>query len=191
VTFLRTFGGEPPIPAPFRAAWFPLDREVMAAADRFEDLVTWQRMYELSVEIWRATSTGPASRDFDYRNQIRDASDSTHRNVAEGFGRYSPAQFVQFLDISRASAEETRALLKKGLAVGHLAPDQFTRLDVLATRGLQALAKFQRYLRSPEGRRNAERSRYRKRQTDADRNANMTDPTDPTDPNDPNDPNDP
>jgi four helix bundle protein len=151
----------------------------MAAVDRFEDLVTWQRMYELSVEVWRATSTGPASRDIDYRSQIRDASDSAHRNVAEGFGRYGPAQFVNFLDISRASAEETRALLRKGLAVGHLTPDQFSRLDTLAIRGLQALAKLQRYLRSPTGRRNAERNRHRKQR--------RNDPNDSNDPNDPND----
>ena len=38
---------------------------------------------------------------------------------------------------------------------------QFERLDKLGERGLQAVAKFQRYLRSPQARRNAER-RYRR-----------------------------
>ena len=41
---------------------------------------------------------GPASRDVDFRNEIRDASDSAQRNIAEGFGRYSPPQFVNFRD---------------------------------------------------------------------------------------------
>src|SRR5688572_19766725 len=118
----------------------------MAIARRFEDLVTWQRMFELSVEIWRFSANPPASRDFQYRDQIRDASDSAQRNVAEGFGRYEPPQFVHFLNISRASALETRALLRKGLAIGYVSEAEFKRLNALAERGLQALAKLQRYL---------------------------------------------
>jgi four helix bundle protein len=139
----------------------------MAGADRFEDLRTWQRMYELSVEVWRATNAGPASRDFDFRREVRDASDSAHRNVAEGFGRYSPPQFLQFLDVARASAQETRALLRKGLVVGYLTEDQFARLDILAARGLQSLAKLQRYLRTPEARRNAGRRRHQRQAVSA------------------------
>ena len=56
---------------------------------------------------------------------------------------------------------ETKALLKKGLAVGYWPAAEFERLDVLANRGLQAVAKFQRYLRSEQAKRNAAR-RYRK-----------------------------
>ena len=82
----------------------------MAGARRFEDLITWQRMHELSVEIWKATDRPPASRDFDFRDQIRDASDSAQRNIAEGFGLFNPSQFVHFLDIARGSAMETKAL---------------------------------------------------------------------------------
>lgn len=109
---------------------------------------------------WKATETPPSAADFRFRNQIRDASDSTARNVAEGFGRFNPAQFVHFLDIARGSAEETRALLRKGLAVGYWSLAEFERLDALAVRGLQAMAKLQRYLRSPQAKRHVAR-RYR------------------------------
>jgi hypothetical protein len=81
---------------------------------------------------------------------------------AEGFGRFSPGQFAHILDISRASALETKTLLKKGLAVGYWAEAEFRRLDDLATRGLQTIAKLQRYLRSPAAKRNAERHRHRR-----------------------------
>jgi four helix bundle protein len=134
----------------------------MSVAHRFEDLVAWQRMHELNIEIWRATESGRASRDFDFRNEIRDAADSAERNVAEGFGRFTPPQFANFLDMSRASAQETRTLLKKGLEVGYWVEADFQRLENLAVRGLQAVAKFQRYLRSPEAKRNAAR-RYGRR----------------------------
>jgi len=137
----------------------------MAAVDRFEDLVSWQRMYELSVEVFKATEHGPGSRDWKYRDQIRDAADSAERNVAEGFGRYDPPVFARFLDFSRASAEETKALLKKGAALGYFTQADFERLDLLASRGLQAVARLQRYLRSPEAKRNAARQRYSRERT--------------------------
>jgi len=115
---------------------------------------------KLSVEIFKSTEHGPASRDYAFRDEIRDAADSAQRNVAEGFGRYSPPDFARFLDFSRASAHETKALLKKGLAAGYWGPAEHARLDALANRGLQAVARFQRYLRSPAAKRNAAR-RYR------------------------------
>ena len=117
-------------------------------------------MYDLSVRIWRATDEPAIARDEKFRNQIRDASDSIHRNIAEGFGRYNPGEFARFLDIARASAAETRALLKKGRAVGHFTDKSFNELDRIAIRGFVAMARLQRYLRSEEAKRNARRIRY-------------------------------
>jgi hypothetical protein len=51
--------------------------------------------------------------------------------------------------------------LRKGLAVGYWQAPEGERLEGLADRGLQAVAKLQRYLRSPQAKLNAER-RYRK-----------------------------
>jgi four helix bundle protein len=132
----------------------------MAGATRFQDLTAWQRMHELNIEVWKATTQRAAGRDFRFASQIRDAADSAERNVSEGFGRFNPREFARFLDISRASAQETKALLLKGLLVGYWQGDEFGRLDELADRGIQAVAKFQRYLRSPQAGRNAAQ-RYR------------------------------
>ena len=147
----------------------------MAVAQKFEELLSWQRMHELNVEIWKATEHGRANRDFDFRNQIRDAADSAERNVAEGFGRYNPSVFANFLDFSRGSACETKSLLRKGLACGYFSADDFGRLDRLATRGLQAVASFQRYLRSPQAKRNAARRYSRARAAHAQSDPNEND----------------
>jgi four helix bundle protein len=138
-------------------------------ARRFEELLSWQRGHELHVEIWKACERPPASRDFEFKAQIRDASESVPRNIAEGFGRFSPAQFVAFLDVSRASALETKSLLMKGLAVGYWNEKEFKRLDALATRAIQAIAKFQRYLRSSRAKRNADRCRPKGANEDEER----------------------
>jgi four helix bundle protein len=153
------------------------------SAERFEDLLTWRLMHQLSCEVRTFTEKPPASRDFKHRDQIRESSDSAHRNVAEGFGRYNPGEFAWFLDVSRGSAEETRALLKTAHAARYLSDDEFAALDALAIRGLQALAKLQRYLRSPEAKRNAERWRHKKQRASHSKN-------DSNDSNDSNDPTD-
>lgn len=143
-------------------------------------------MYELSLEVWSFTRDPAVSRNFKYCDQIRDASDSAHRNVAEGFGRFNPLEFARFLDVSRGSAEETRALLQTARDKRFLSDEEFATLDRLAIRGLQALAKFQRYLRSPAAKRNALRWRHRKR----GRRMSPPDSNGLTRLNDPNDPND-
>lgn len=129
----------------------------MAVANRVEELLVWQRTHELHIEVWQATAKPPVSKDYKFRDQIRDASESAMRNVAEGFGRYNPLEFARFLDIARASTLETTTLLRKGLDVSYWPQEEFERLNGLAERSLQALAKFQRYLRSDQAKRNAER----------------------------------
>ena len=162
----------------------------MAGANRFEDLTAWQRMHELNIEIWKATTRGAVGRDLRFANEIRDAADSAERNVAEGFGRFNPGEFARFLDISRASTLEAQTLLRKGLSVGYWTEDECSRLNTLATRGLQAVAKFQRYLRSPRAKRNAARRYTRRRQNDPNANVNDPNVNNPNVPNVPNDPND-
>ena len=106
----------------------------------------------------------------------------------ESFG--NPRQFADFLNFARASACETKSLLRKGLAVGYFTADDVSRLDALANRGLQALAKFQRYLRSPEAERNARRRYSGPRKATHPENSNDPNENDPNEPNGSNDSND-
>src|SRR5262245_42695844 len=131
----------------------PLPRD-MGSARHCEELVSWQRMHELKIEVQKATEDGSIDRDLDFRQAIRDASDSAERNIEEGFRRCAPLVFANFLDFSRTSACATRSLLRKGLARGLFSADQFDRLDKLAVQGLRAVVNFQRFLRSPAAKRN-------------------------------------
>jgi four helix bundle protein len=74
----------------------------------FQQLVCWQLSHELKCEVFAFTATGEASKDFRYRDQVRDSSASAPRNIAEGFGRFRPAEFARFLGYARASLMETR-----------------------------------------------------------------------------------
>jgi four helix bundle protein len=63
---------------------------------RYEDLVVWHLANELQRAVFEATATGPASRDFKFRDQVRDSAASVTRNIAEGFGRFGDAEFAWF-----------------------------------------------------------------------------------------------
>jgi four helix bundle protein len=90
----------------------------MPIAHRYQDLVCWQLADELEQLVFELTATGPAAKDFKFRDQIRDSSCSATRNMAEGFGRFLPAQFANFLRIARGSLMETHNSAGAGLKKG-------------------------------------------------------------------------
>jgi four helix bundle protein len=50
-------------------------------------------------------------------------------NIAEGFDRYSRAEFRQFLSISRGSTSEVRSQLHLALALGYISQAEFDQLN--------------------------------------------------------------
>jgi len=48
--------------------------EIMSTIRKFEDLEIWQIAQKLSVKIFHLTEVGPASKDFRFRDQIRDSA---------------------------------------------------------------------------------------------------------------------
>jgi four helix bundle protein len=101
-------------------------------AKRFEDLVAWQRARELTMQIYRATSDGPFARDFGLKDQIQRAATSIMSNIAEGFERYRPAEFHQFLSVAKGSCGEVRSQLYVAVDVGYIAAASFDELARLA-----------------------------------------------------------
>jgi four helix bundle protein len=79
----------------------------------------------------------PASKDFKYRDQIRDSSSSAPSNIAEGFGRFRPGDFARFLEFAVASLKETQNHLIDGRDRGYLANPLYSRLHNLARAALK------------------------------------------------------
>jgi len=82
----------------------------MEKAKRFEDLWIWQHARELVQEIYKDFSSGAASKDFGFRDQIQRAGVSIMNNIAEGFERSTDAEFARFLDVAKGSCGEVRSL---------------------------------------------------------------------------------
>src|SRR5580765_4017643 len=104
----------------------------------FRDLVCWRLSYELKCEVLAFTSTGRATRDFKYCEQIQESSASAPRNIAEGFGRFRPRDSARFYEIARASLIETRNHLIDGRDRGYLDDNLYFRLMNLARAAIKA-----------------------------------------------------
>lgn len=83
----------------------------MALVQRFEDLLCWQKARQLTNLIYDLTEDGAFARDFQLRNQIRDAAGSVMHNIAEGFDSGTSGEFTRFLKIARRSASEVQSQL--------------------------------------------------------------------------------
>ena len=69
----------------------------------FTDLLIWQRARKWSKAIFRHTLTDKFARDRRLVEQINDSSESVMSNIAEGFGRGTQGEFIQFLGYALGS----------------------------------------------------------------------------------------
>jgi four helix bundle protein len=89
-------------------------------AGSFRDLIVWQKAVELSLLIYKLTTGFPSSEQFGLTNQLRRASVSIASNIAEGYGRSSKGEYLQFLGHARGSNCElqTQLVIASGLGFG-------------------------------------------------------------------------
>lgn len=73
---------------------------------RFENLKIWQKAMDVVENSYRLTSTFPKEEKFGLISQIRRSAVSIPSNIAEGAGRNSNGEFIQFLGIANGSSFE-------------------------------------------------------------------------------------
>jgi four helix bundle protein len=72
----------------------------------YKQLAVWQQAMKLVREIYQCTRLFPREEVFGLSSQMRRAAVSVPSNIAEGKGRYSQKELVQFLYKSRGSLLE-------------------------------------------------------------------------------------
>ncbi len=72
----------------------------------YRELKVWEKAHQLTLKIYQVTSSFPKEEMYGLTSQIRRASSSIPANIAEGCGRDSDAQFINFLQIASGSASE-------------------------------------------------------------------------------------
>ncbi len=72
----------------------------------YKDLFVWKKGIEISKEAYRVTSQLPKEEIFGLSSQINRSSISIPSNIAEGRGRGTKKDFLQFLHIAQGSLLE-------------------------------------------------------------------------------------
>jgi four helix bundle protein len=113
---------------------------------RFTDLDAWKLANELKVGIYALLTRPNVERDVEFRNQLRNSAASAPRNIAEGFGRFGPREFSQYLRVANGSLTETSNHLHDGVDRGYFTDTDTEPLHVLARRASAATTRLIRYL---------------------------------------------
>ena len=118
--------------------------------ERIEDLEIWLEARELCKLVFRITSEGPFSRDFRFRDQIRDSSGSIMDNIAEGFGRGGNREFINFLSIAKGSDDETRSQSYRAFDYQYINDEILDELLERTERISKKISSFIQYLKKSE-----------------------------------------
>jgi len=78
----------------------------------FRDLVCWQQAIELALQCEEVADALPR-KAWKAAQQLRDAADSVHLNIAEGNGRRTTADYLRHLGIADSSLNEVQSNLYK------------------------------------------------------------------------------
>jgi four helix bundle protein len=82
-------------------------KEKKAVKD-FTDLVVWQHAHQIRISVYTMAKSLPPEEKFNLSSQIKRSAASIGANIAEGYGRFSYQENIQFCRQARGSLDETR-----------------------------------------------------------------------------------
>ncbi len=84
---------------------------------------------ELVVKIHRVTDSFPKEERYGITSQMRRGVSSVPSNIAEGAGRQTKKEFINYLHMAQGSLSELDTHLKLARRLGYLAQDSWNTLD--------------------------------------------------------------
>jgi four helix bundle protein len=129
---------------------------------RFTDLRAWQACLTYKRAVYATILDSTLAKDWDRRSQLEQSVKGPTGHIAEGFGRFNPADFARFCVIARASLMESQNWLIDAVDRRYISETDRVELNALAEIALQEVTGLMEYLQSPEALRNARRARERR-----------------------------
>src|SRR5262245_19903311 len=127
----------------------------MGPARHYSDLIVWKLAEEIRVEVFKLTDKPAFAADLRARSQAEDAVNSICRNIAEGFGCETHAEFARYLEISRRSLNELHDILHSARLKKYVTASDVAPIKQLSRRLYPAFSRFITYLkRTPDYRPN-------------------------------------
>lgn len=95
----------------------------------FKKIKAWEEAMNLALLIYDITKSFPEDERFGLISQLRRCVVSISSNIAEGAGRDTKPQFVHFLGIASASANELKSQLILSNRLNIISPEELSRLE--------------------------------------------------------------
>jgi four helix bundle protein len=114
----------------------------------FQELEVWRKAHNLVLQTYRVTDSFPDRERYGIVSQVRRSAASVPANIAEGFGRRTTKELLQFLANANGSFEETRYFLLLSRDLGYLAKERHVALEKECTSVAQMIAALGRSLKS-------------------------------------------
>lgn len=111
----------------------------MALIKSYKELIVWQKSINLVKVLYQATSLFPKNELYGIVMQIRRAAISIPSNIAEGYGRRSYKEYLQFYSIAYGSALEIETQLIIARNLGFMSYDEFQKIEILLTEIIKIL----------------------------------------------------
>ena len=105
----------------------------------FTDLLAWKNNHRLVLAIYKITKNFPKEEIYGLTNQMRRASISITSNIAEGFGRKSFKEKINFYYIAKGSITELENQIIISKDVGYIDQNIFKKLIEMLTEGHKIL----------------------------------------------------
>ena len=105
----------------------------------FRSSIMWQKAMTLSTSTYSATRKFPREEIFGLTNQLRRASVSIPSNIAEGNGRITKGEFIQFLGIARGSTLEVQTQLELASRLGYGDNEELESVQAISLEVLKLL----------------------------------------------------
>ena len=81
-------------------------------AESYRDVIAWQKSMTLVTEVYRVSANFPQREMYGLTRQVRKAAVSVPSNIAEGKGRQTKKDYLQFLYRARGSSLEVQTQLE-------------------------------------------------------------------------------
>jgi four helix bundle protein len=116
------------------------------AMSNYKKLDVWILSMKTVKEIYSLTRSYPNQEKYGLISQTNRAAVSIPGNIAEGLGRNTKKDSIQFLHISRGSAYELETLLSIAVMIGFINKDLYDRINEILGKNIQVINGFIRYL---------------------------------------------
>lgn len=110
----------------------------------FRKIQVWQKSHELTLRVYKITSSFPKEKLYGLTSQIRRASASIPANIADGSGRETQSELARFIHIASGSASELDYHLLLAHDLGFISSGDYQELEITISEIKRMLHGFEK-----------------------------------------------